>query len=78
MFFDDARKAINAAVYHAPHCVGYKQGKGWTVYCPKTGAPDGVVPEFFVAAPGAMPVPLSSAALDVWISIIREALQTKH
>ena len=51
--------ALHEAVGRAPSCVGYRQGKGWLVYKPTEGSPEGTEPELFVPAAGRMPVALS-------------------
>jgi hypothetical protein len=65
----NARAAIRLAASSAPSVVGWKAG-GWVVYNPTIGAPKGVEPEIFVAAPGVLPVALT----DVGATVLRSAL----
>lgn len=70
-YFQDATDAIRSAS-HDPQrfAVGYRPGAGWFQYDPASGCPDDAQPEF-LCAPGVPPFPLSSVALEVWITCVR-------
>lgn len=74
MFYTDATDAVSYAVAIAPCCIGYKRGSGWFTYDPKEGCPTGCEPEFFVAAAGRIPVPLTENAVGVWTSILGKVI----
>ena len=64
--YANAHEAIREGNARAPACVGWSAtAKGWQVYDPGKGCPDGLEPELLCVRSGSLPVPLSDAGTAI-------------
>lgn len=64
MFYADCYVAIRDGNAKGNTCIGWHETeKGWVLYDPTKGAPEGVKPEFLCVKSGCVPLPLSD---DAW------------
>jgi hypothetical protein len=71
MIHQDARHAIQEGQAKAPSVIGYRQGRGWLVYCPTQPPPD-CIPEILCIRLGVIPIPLT----DEGVQVLTSALNT--
>lgn len=70
----DALRAAYVYATDAPAGIAYSKSDGWFVYNPKGGCGIHAVPDFYIPAPNALPIPLNAAATQLLLGVIREAI----